>query len=74
MKKGSRKGREKGWEKRALAGGFTVALFDALFFLFPAELQVEPRFCWSTLFVLLIEKGEKPGKKRREWQKRRKRV
>jgi hypothetical protein len=41
------------------------------FFSVPAELQVGPRFCWSsTFFVLLIEKGgKKPGKKRREWQK-----
>jgi hypothetical protein len=35
-------------------------LFRALFSPFPAELQVGPRFCWSsTLFSLLIENGQK---------------
>jgi hypothetical protein len=63
-RKGAKKGVKNGGKKGAPAGGFTVALFGtlfcALFFPFLAELQVGPCFCWaSTLFVLLIEKGEK---------------
>jgi hypothetical protein len=53
-----------------------LAPFFAPFF-FPVSRRIADStpFCWSsTLFVLLIEKGKKkPGKKRREWQKGRKR-
>jgi hypothetical protein len=59
-----RKGAKKGWKNGVPARDFTVALFGtlfrALFFPFPVELQLGPRFCWSsTLFVLLTEKGGK---------------
>jgi hypothetical protein len=72
MEKGSQKGRKKEWKKGAPARGFTVALFGTLFcalffFPFPVELEVGPRFCWSsTLFVLLIEKRGKNRAKNEE--------
>jgi hypothetical protein len=72
IEKGSQKERDKGWWiKGAPAGGFTVALFGtlfrAIFFRFPAELHVRPRFCrFSTLFVLLIERGGKDWAKNEE--------
>jgi hypothetical protein len=44
--------------------------FSRPFFLFPAELQVGPRFCWSsTLFVFLIEKGGGTGKNEKNCKK-----
>jgi hypothetical protein len=73
---GAKKGAKKGGKKGAPARGFTIALFGslfrALFFPFPAELQVGPCFCWSsTLFVLLIEKGKKKtGQKTKRMAKR----
>jgi hypothetical protein len=59
MEKRSQKGSQKEWKKGAPERGFHTYLF----FPFPPELQVGPRFLWcSTLFVLLIQKG---GKKKR---------
>jgi hypothetical protein len=56
MEKRSQKGSQKEWKKGAPERGFHTYLF----FPFPPELQVGPRVLWcSTLFVLLIEKGEK---------------
>jgi hypothetical protein len=51
---------EKGWKRELRTRGFTVALFCTFFFPFLPELHVgPPSFRSSTLFALLIEKGEK---------------
>jgi hypothetical protein len=80
--KGAGGGAKKGAKRERQPGGFTVALFRvlfrSLFFSISPELQVGPRsFRFPTLFVLLIEKGEKNrakneknGKKgEKGWQK-----
>jgi hypothetical protein len=69
------KGVRKRVEKRSSSRGFHSSPFwhpfSRPFFLFPAELQVGPRFCWSsTIFVLLIEKGGKTGQKTKRMAKR----
>jgi hypothetical protein len=66
--KGCKKGAKKGGKRDPQTRAFTVALFCTFFFPFPPELRVGPCFFFrfSTLFVLLIEKGEKNCAKNKE--------
>jgi len=74
-RKGGKKCARKGGKREHQTGGFTVALFRALFhtlfFPFLPKLHVGPHFFrFSTLFALLIEKGTKIGQKTKRMAKR----
>jgi hypothetical protein len=66
--KGYKKGAKKGGKRDPQTRAFTVALFCTFFFPFPPELRVGPCFFFrfSTLFVLLIEKGGKKNRAKNE--------